>query len=415
MGDTWVGGCGTPEDGRNMVEVCSVCEGSGLRILLENGHQVARPCECRVERRVARALERSGIPKRYAHCSLENYESGFAGADRTLWAAQMRAKRFVDGYPIDTSDTGLMFVGSIGVGKTHLAVSVLRRLMIERGATGLFCDYRDLLKKVQDSYNPGVAATEMQVLRPVFEAEILLLDELGASKPSEWVWDTVAHILNTRYNERRMTIITTNFADAAPLGTGVPYAETNASGSEPSTDDGKRAKAAMRDDTLGDRIGERMRSRLHEMCVVIEMYGKDFRKNVKHAHFATDTRGPDESKVVQGGAATGSMPPKTRICEHPIATPALEQEDPLSGRIRTTGKKLAVATPELKVLTEAVKNSTVPQVWVNGAPEPMLTWRGTFAGEPHESPDEPPLGRAKMGKSATPQPKRLVDNDWREG
>jgi DNA replication protein DnaC len=86
------------------------------------------------------------------------------------------------------------------------------------------------------------------------------------------VWDTVAHILNTRYNDRRTTIITTNYANAAPLG-----AEAGQNGA---------ARAAMRDETLGDRIGERMRSRLQEMCVVVEMQGEDFRQKVKRASFA---------------------------------------------------------------------------------------------------------------------------------
>jgi DNA replication protein DnaC len=121
---------------------------------------------------------------------------------------------------------------------------------------------------VQNSYNRQVAATELEILAPVFEAEVLVLDELGASKPTDWVWDTVAHILNTRYNDRRTTIITTNYANAAPLGmeTGV--------------------RAAAREETLGDRIGERMRSRLQEMCVVIEMRGEDFRQKVKRASFS---------------------------------------------------------------------------------------------------------------------------------
>jgi DNA replication protein DnaC len=251
-----------------MVEICIVCEGSGLRIVQENGRQVARACECRVERRAMRMLERAHIPKRYEHCSLDSYESGFRGADRTLGGAHMRARKFVEGYPVETAGTGLLLTGSIGVGKTHLAVGILQALVAERGAVGLFYDYRDLLKQVQNSYNQKVAATELEILRPVFEAEVLVLDELGAAKPSDWVWDTVAHILNTRYNDRRTTIITTNYANAGPLG----------------TESGPRA--SMREETLGDRIGERMRSRLQEMCVVVEMHGEDFRQKVKRASFA---------------------------------------------------------------------------------------------------------------------------------
>ena len=122
------------------------------------------------------------------------------------------------------------------------------------------------MKQVQNSYNSQVRETELEILRPVFEAEVLVLDELGASKPTEWVWDTVAHILNTRYNDRRTTIITTNYAKGAPLST--------------------VADGRVREETLGDRIGERMRSRLQEMCVVVEMQGEDFRQKVKRASFA---------------------------------------------------------------------------------------------------------------------------------
>ena len=265
-----------------MAEVCIVCGGSGLRIVQEEGRQAARPCECRIERRTARLIEGAHIPKRYEHCTLDNYESGFNGADCTLAGAHFRSRRFVEEYPVQPSGTGLLFSGSIGVGKTHLAVGLLKQLIHERGVQGLFCDYRELLKEVQNSYNQKVAATELEVLRPVFGAEILVLDELGAAKPSEWVWDTVAHILNSRYNDRRTTIITSNYANIGPLGTEA----VSANESQPNTAAGKAAKVAMRQETLGDRIGERMRSRLQEMCVPVEMYGEDFRQKVKRASFA---------------------------------------------------------------------------------------------------------------------------------
>jgi DNA replication protein DnaC len=164
--------------------------------------------------------------------------------------------------------------------KTHVAIGILRALVEERGVKGLFYDYRELLKEVQNSYNPNVAATEMEVLRPVFQAEVLVLDELGASKPTEWVWDTVAHILNSRYNDRRTTIITTNYPNSRPL------ADTSARNPERKSAAREDADRAISGETLGDRIGVRMRSRLQEMCVVIDMYGKDFRETVKRASFS---------------------------------------------------------------------------------------------------------------------------------
>ena len=111
-------------------------------------------------------------------------------------------QRFVEGYPVETDGKGLLLTGDIGVGKTHVAVGLLKELIIQRGVSGLFYDYRELLKEVQNSYNQEVSATELEILRPVFEAEVLVLDELGAAKPTDWVWDTVAQILNSRYNER---------------------------------------------------------------------------------------------------------------------------------------------------------------------------------------------------------------------
>jgi DNA replication protein DnaC len=250
-------------------EICKLCEGAGMRVVERaDGTRVAEACVCRADRKAARMVAQARIPERYMHCTLEDYVPSYGGNNASLNAALLQARNFVKAYPWETGGNGLLLTGSIGVGKTHLAVGMLQALVAERGAKGLFFDYRDLLKQVQNSYNRSVDATELEILKPVFEAEVLVLDELGASKPTDWVWDTVAHILNTRYNDRRTTIITTNYANLGPLGS-----ELNAT------------RAAVREETLGDRIGERMRSRLQEMCVVVEMSGADFRQTVKRASF----------------------------------------------------------------------------------------------------------------------------------
>ena len=254
--------------------VCPHCDGLGMRVVDDgNGRRHAQPCVCRRQQRARRVIAQAHIPKRYEHCTLSSYEWNFGGANRTLARAFASAKRFVESYPLESDGTGLLLTCSIGVGKTHLAVGMLQSLIAERGATGLFCDYRELLKQVQHSYNPRVAATELEVLQPIFDAEVLVLDEIGASKPTEWVWDTVAHILNSRYNDRRTTILTTNYANLPPAGSAAADTPT------------QQARNAMRDETLGDRIGERMRSRLQEMCIVVEMQGEDFRQKVKRASF----------------------------------------------------------------------------------------------------------------------------------
>jgi DNA replication protein DnaC len=252
-----------------MEEICPICGGAGMVLAVNAaGLRAARVCDCQQAARSGHRVAAARVPKRYEHCTLDSYETGFRGADPSLERALFTARRFVEGYPVETDGRGLLITGSIGVGKTHLAVGLLLDLVQERGAQALFYDYRELLKQIQHSYNPQVNSTELDVLRPVFEAEVLVLDELGAQKPTDWVWDTVALILNTRYNDKRTTIITTNYADLPPAGSGL-----------------STTQRAVREETLGDRIGERMRSRLAEMCVRVEITGADFRQSAGRARF----------------------------------------------------------------------------------------------------------------------------------
>lgn len=252
---------------------CPLCGGTGWKSLpsaatpegKKRPPQVVR-CDCRRDSLGERLLAHTRIPARYEHCSLSNFDTDFPSADRSLEAVRLIAMRFVEEYPVN--QTGLLLIGPVGVGKTHLAVGILRELAA-KGVPGLYYDYRELLKEIQNSYNPSVATTELGILQPVFDAEVLVLDELGAVKPTDWVWDTVSHILNTRYNNKRTTIITSNYPDRP------------AAGVEPET----ALRRAAREETLGDRIGERMRSRLAEMCRKIEMSGSDFRQRVQSANF----------------------------------------------------------------------------------------------------------------------------------
>lgn len=251
---------------------CEICGGVGLvRVTSPSGLWVSRACECQEIQREERRLAAARIPERYRGCTLDSFDPSFKGADASLGRALLTARAFVDKYPVDTAGRGILFVGSVGLGKTHLAVGVLRRLVRERGVKGLFCDYRELLKSIQNSYNPQVNTTELELLKPVFAAEVLMLDDLGAQKPNEWVWDTVALILNTRYNDKQTTIITTNYADL-PAGGGI---RSDPNGKNP----------MKSEDTLGDRIGDRMRSRLAEMCIRIEMTGEDVRQTTERARF----------------------------------------------------------------------------------------------------------------------------------
>jgi DNA replication protein DnaC len=228
---------------------------------------VAVSCDCGMEERAGRVMERARIPKRYEHCDFESFVTDLADGktwtpqhSQSLKQANLLTQAFVRDYP-GSAEKGLLLIGPSGVGKTHLAVASLKEL-IRRGHGGLFCDYRELLKEIQASYNP---ASE-----PIRNVEVLVLDDLGASKPSAWVLDIIGLVLNARYNERRVTILTTNYFDE------VPNAEP-----APRSPGGQRV--AVREDALADRIGARMRSRLYEMCRTVEVFAPDFRREVRQA------------------------------------------------------------------------------------------------------------------------------------
>lgn len=254
---------------------CSICDGTGWKMIEVPGKSSrATRCDCFFAHRAERLLKLACIPSRYKNCTLDSFNHAVNDGseyDTSRGKALIAAEHFVKNYPVEKD--GLLFVGKIGTGKTHLAVGIIQALIRGKGINCLFCDYRELLKEIQHSYNPNVDATELGILNPVLEAEILVLDELGAVRPSQWVWDTVSYVINHRYNERKTTIITTNFSD-------LPASSSDGSSEGPSQAD--RTKSAARAETLGDRITDRMRSRLLEMCRVIELNAPDYRTRFRN-------------------------------------------------------------------------------------------------------------------------------------
>jgi DNA replication protein DnaC len=224
---------------------CPLCDDTGWKPIDDHGVRRVVRCDCWRDRIVHDRLGDANIPKRYLHCTFDN----FTAYNESLEQAVAKARHVADSFPVSR---GLLFEGQPGVGKTHLAVAVLKQVIETAGVRGLFYDTRDLLRVIRSTYDPSIRTTELEVLRPVMTADLLVLDDLGAEKTSEWVEETMNLIVNTRYNERRLTVFTSNYQDFPE-----ELAEPN---------------------SLIFRIGHRMRSRLHEMCEFLQMDGADYRE-----------------------------------------------------------------------------------------------------------------------------------------
>lgn len=235
----------------NETRTCSICNDTGWKLVIKNDREFAQKCECQASDIYITIGQKANIPRRFIGCELKAYMP--QDGNSTQKKAKKVAGEFIDDYPVVKENKGLLFQGPVGVGKTRLLCSIADGLIKKFNTIDIYyIDWNDLVREMRsgESHDTRDFFSINELMNKLISVDFLLFDELGASKLSEWVQDNVYHIFNKRYNNQKLTVCATNYLD----------------------------KPGNSQETLAQRVGSRIRSRLYEMTETYEIKGTDYRK-----------------------------------------------------------------------------------------------------------------------------------------
>lgn len=219
-----------------------VCDGTGF--VVDEASRVAAPCECRsmVVAKMRSTALRARIPKRYANVSFDR-----PPVPQISEPVVRVVRRFVADVERNLDlGRGLWFQGPSGTGKTTLAMLVSRAAM-EAGRSVAIYSMPRLLSELRGTYREGSAMDDLELLDQLASVDLLHIDDLGAERRNDWVLEQLYVIINSRYEEERTVVITTNVTDPAQLA---------------------------------EQVTPRIVSRLEEMCELLPLWSADARKPV---------------------------------------------------------------------------------------------------------------------------------------
>ena len=240
-------------------EHCGVCRDA--RYLFERdaaGREFARMCECERRRVRVRLYSEAHVPAKYADAVLDERRR-----DRHNQQVFDMLRLLARDY--ERGQKGLLLMGPAGVGKTWLVAAFIRDLILRHGVPVMFRDFFHLLSDLRSGYANDIP--ESQLINPLVAVEVLVIDEMGKGRNTPWEQNILDVIISQRYNNRKTTVITSNYTDAKGT-TLTEFIRPR---------DGSTSERQEIRDTLADRIGPRIYSRLKEMCTFETLQGPDRR------------------------------------------------------------------------------------------------------------------------------------------
>ncbi len=236
---------------------CAQCGGASVVVSFDGESSFAEPCGCTALERRIRLYNEACLPSKFANKWIEDLDD----RDHTQKEAKYALLAHQDSF--DRSGRGFLLWGKPGVGKTHLLCGLVGYLTLEMGVSARYVDFMQLLYDLKKAYSEG--KWDSDLVFPLLEVDVLVIDELGKGKNSDWELTILDELISARYNSRKTIHCTTNYS---PDGT-----ET---GVAPVVEGGLRLPTSLR-----ERLGDRIFSRLNEMCQFFLVDGEDFRRKAQ--------------------------------------------------------------------------------------------------------------------------------------
>lgn len=237
---------------RRVTQQVTFSAGAGVK-----DYEVLAPCDCMERKTHLSRFTAAGIPARFATADFESYRVKDEVQNRAL----SEARRFADKYVPGESSTGFILSGPVGTGKTHLLCAVLSHLTLEKGVSTRYQEISFLFQDIRRGFREGKSGGE--IVGPLCDVELLAIDELGKGRGSEFEMETLDELIARRYNAGKVTLFATNYSLASerkPVRSLPGYVSSEES-----------LKDSRDSNLLRARVGERIFSRLFDMCSFVEM------------------------------------------------------------------------------------------------------------------------------------------------